>query len=110
MAEANRRIANNPEKCEKLRISTTYLWEDSDWRRQQTDARANPEYRENLRSNHLVKKYKIVSPYGDIFDVDSLKQFCKDNNLSYSHMSQVVNHRGNRKQHKGWTGEVVEFL
>lgn len=46
-------------------------------------------------------QYRVVSPQGDVFIVDSLKQFCNGHNLDNANMYAVAN--GKRKQHKGWT-------
>jgi hypothetical protein len=44
------------------------------------------EHKEKIRNSLLKKIYKIKCPNGDIVEVKNLKQFCRDNNLSDSHI------------------------
>jgi len=46
------------------------------------------------------KCWEVVSPEGEVFTITNIKKFCRDKNLSPSHMSSVST--GRRKQHKGW--------
>jgi hypothetical protein len=48
----------------------------------------------------LAKKYSFISPTGELFEGTNISQFCREQNLSNSMMSKVLN--GKRKQHKGW--------
>ena len=48
-----------------------------------------------------AKHYVFVSPTGEKVEIYNLNEFCRENELQQSHMSQV--HAGNRNQHKGWT-------
>jgi hypothetical protein len=48
-----------------------------------------------------AKHYCFIPPYGEKVEVFNLNKFCKENNLSTSHMAQVA--QGNRSHHKGWT-------
>lgn len=80
------------------------------------------EVRENMRLSHLGKKfsketkekmskarckkiYYLISPNGDLYIIDNLTKFCKDNILDNSNMSRVV--RGIQKYHKGWEGDIL---
>lgn len=48
-----------------------------------------------------AKKYMFVSPVGEVTYIYNLSEFCVKNNLGRGNMGSV--HRGERKQHKGWT-------
>ena len=78
--------------------------------------------RENMRKSHLGKKfsdetkkkmsesrckyiYCLVSSNEDLYIIDNLLKFCKNNNLDKGHMCRVVN--GKLNQHKGWRGEIL---
>ncbi len=50
-------------------------------------------------------KWRITDPDGLICTTDSLMQYCQERNLSQGNMSEVA--RGNRKQHKGYTCEII---
>ena len=52
-----------------------------------------------------INKYELISPENQIIivgdtRVNTLNNFCKDNNLQASHMAAIA--RGERKHHKGW--------
>jgi len=49
----------------------------------------------------LAKRYAFISPTGELFEGTNISQFCREQNLLISVMSQVLN--GKRKQHKSWT-------
>jgi len=59
---------------------------------------------ENTRLGSIDKNsktWKFISPNNEIVQIKNLKQFCKDNNLSYSEMYSLTN--GTRiSPHKGW--------
>ena len=46
------------------------------------------------------KKWVLVDPAGNQFEVTNLWQYCKENNLNASHLSAVAS--GKLKQHKGY--------
>lgn len=46
-------------------------------------------------------RYRLVSPEGEVFIVESLKQFCDEHGLFNGNMYAVLH--GKRKQHHGWT-------
>lgn len=48
-----------------------------------------------------AKQYILVSPDGVRVEVYNLSEFCRENELCQSHMSNV--HSGKAIQHKGWT-------
>lgn len=60
------------------------------------------------RSNGLFtqKSYIATSPSGVVYNVDNLKSFCSDHNLSASGMGAVA--RGCYPKHKGWTCRFKE--
>jgi group I intron endonuclease len=56
--------------------------------------------------NGNSKPVILFSPLGEEFKLKSYQQFCKDNQLSVSHMCSVL--KGHRPHHKGWTGKYLE--
>jgi len=46
------------------------------------------------------KEFIIKTPAGDIVAAKGISEFCDQNNLSISHISQVLS--GKRKTHKGY--------
>lgn len=63
---------------------------------------------EKSRQRMLKYKYTLKSPDGDIFTTNNLNQFCKEHNLTTTHMSSVA--KGTSRHHKGWTVVSVEKL
>lgn len=63
---------------------------------------------EKIRQSKLKYKYTIKSPDGDIFIINNLHQFCKENNLTSTRMRSVA--KGSSRHHKGWTVMTVEKL
>lgn len=75
------------------------------------------DHKEKIRQSHLKnplsedkidsirkrssKKYKMISPIGEIVEIFNMAQFCRDNKLQKTNMSQVVS--GKLTQYKGWT-------
>lgn len=47
------------------------------------------------------KRYSILSPSGEILQIDNMKKFCRDNGLTSANMYAVI--RGRRSQHKGYS-------
>lgn len=62
----------------------------------------------NLKNSLSKNIYKLYDQYGIIYIVKNLADFCKIHKLDCGHMSAVINKIGNRKHHKGWTGEKME--
>lgn len=50
-------------------------------------------------------QYVITTPNGEELIIDSLNEFCVQNNLSQGNMASVC--RGERKQHKGYTAKFL---
>lgn len=50
-----------------------------------------------------AKQYVVTDPVGTEYEVTNMSAFCRDNNLSQSHMSGIAT--GSRKQYKGWTAK-----
>lgn len=48
-----------------------------------------------------TKEFKLISPTGELFEGKNISTFCREQNLSVSHISQVLNNK--RSHHKGWT-------
>ena len=46
------------------------------------------------------KSYKVITPSGDVITIKGMRQFCRQNNLSFGCMSAVA--RGERSHHKGF--------
>lgn len=55
----------------------------------------------NMEHSH-AKTYSFISPLNEKITVYNLTKFCKENNLSTSHMVGVANGRIHYKSHKGW--------
>lgn len=64
----------------------------------------NPEYIKKL----CKFKYKLISPEGDIFIVDNIRKFCRENNLGHSPMFAMIS--GRKKSYKNWTGKKVFLI
>lgn len=54
-----------------------------------------------LTAEKRSKEFIIKSPNGEIIKGKNISKFCKENNLSSSHLRDVIS--GKRKSHKGWT-------
>ena len=60
----------------------------------------NPNFGKFGKDNQKSKKYIITFPDGHEEFIIGLCEFCRNNNLHQSHMSQIANGKG--KQHKGF--------
>jgi Mor family transcriptional regulator len=47
------------------------------------------------------RKFSLLSPEGELFTGNNLKEFCKNKNINADALYMVLN--GQRKSHKGWT-------
>ena len=61
---------------------------------------------------HTTKKrtrnyYHLVSPKGVHMCTENIKEFCKENDLSYAHMVNVCNPKNKRRHHKQWNGSII---
>ena len=56
-------------------------------------------------SKHNSKTWKLVSPRGEIIEINNLREFSIKNGLSQPNLFNVI--KGNRKSHKGWTKYVI---
>ncbi len=54
----------------------------------------------------IAKEYIVTSPDGVEMHIKNLNQFCRENNLSVTHMSKVAHSK--RTHHKGWKCCKVE--
>ncbi len=54
----------------------------------------------------IAQEYIVTSPDGIETHIKNLNQFCREHNLSVSHMSKVANSK--RTHHKGWKCRKVE--
>lgn len=56
----------------------------------------------NLKFKSIYEKtYIVTNQSNEIFEINGLAQFCRDNNLTYSCMKNILN--GTQNYHKGWT-------
>lgn len=53
------------------------------------------------------KHYKLITPDGELLEICNLSKFCRDNKLSQSCMSRVLN--GLRRTHKGYSMPTVSI-
>lgn len=48
------------------------------------------------------KKWSVISPEGEVFHIENMEDFCKNNGLHAGHMRSVASCKLNYKSHKGW--------
>jgi group I intron endonuclease len=58
----------------------------------------------SLPTEH-IKKYKLISPTGDVFEGISLKKMCESKNLYYNALHCQCIQR--KRKYKGWSVEVI---
>lgn len=68
-------------------------------------SRKGIKHNEEYFNKRCKKLYEIISPQGQIYTTNRLKNFCKINNLSCSCMYDVANEK--YKQCKGWTVKIL---
>jgi len=56
--------------------------------------------------NDIAKEYIFLDPNKDVIHIFNLKQFCKNNNLTYTTMNLLFYGKHGYKNHKGWTKYV----
>lgn len=69
--------------------------------RQKNKGRKQTEEHKFKRALKLAREFTLVDPYGRIVTGKNVSQFCRDNNLSSSHIFNVISRK--RNHHKGWT-------
>lgn len=52
------------------------------------------------------KKYRLISPTGENFEIHGLSAFCREHGLNPTYMSAVAH--GRMSDHKGWKCELLE--
>ena len=57
----------------------------------------------NIEYGTKRREFELKNPEGKIVKGRNVKNFCLENNLCYSCIMDILNERGNRHQHKGWT-------
>ncbi len=62
----------------------------------------------NVNDNYKRYEYLLVSPEGAVFITNSLRKSCNEYGLDHRTMNKVI--KGERNQHKGWTGKIVKNL
>jgi len=67
-----------------------------------------PETLKKLSMKSLKYKYTLKSPDGEVFIIDNMSKFCKENDLTARLMISVAH--GKYKQHKGWSVVTLEKL
>jgi hypothetical protein len=83
----------NDKKCNKMCDKTNYYKKKDKF---------------NVNDNYKRYEYLLISPDGDKIKTNSLRRTCKEYGLDHRCMSKVV--KGERKQHKGWTGKILQNL
>lgn len=61
-----------------------------------------------VNKNYKRYEYLLISPDGNSITTNSLRKTCSEYGLDHRTMNKVI--KKERKQHKGWTGEVLENL
>lgn len=84
---------HKPEGCTEVNHKNKDKLCNYAWNLEWCTAQYNIEY-------SIAKKYKLVSPKGEVVEVFNLCKFCRDNNLNNGNLSMVV--VGQRDHHKGW--------
>lgn len=90
-SENFKRLWRNPDHREKMSVKTKKQFE-------------NPEYGSRLRgaaARASAKLFHLVDPMGVSIEIFNLKQFARDNNLTYSCLFRIAT--GKQKVYKGWT-------
>ena len=57
------------------------------------------------KADKKSKNFTLMSPCGKIITGKNIAKFCRENNLSSSHINNVLNKK--RKHHKGWTTPIL---
>lgn len=57
-------------------------------------------------SKRRTTPYKLINPLGELIEVSNLSQFCKDNQLNYTVMRNVVTKR--TKEHRGYSLREID--
>lgn len=114
----------SPETKEKLRVANVGKKASESTRVKMSLARQNPsaELRHKFGNgargkkrtpdsiakmvSKIAQEYIVTSPDGIEFRIKNLNQFCKERDLSVTHMSKVANSK--RTHHKGWKCRKVE--
>ena len=52
--------------------------------------------------------YELIDPDGEVYVTDHLFDFAKQYNLTNGSLNKVIH--GKQRQHKGWTGRILEHL
>lgn len=104
----------SPELREQRRLERSLEWTDemranksADLKRyiKENGDRLNSEEALKKRVERQSRKFKVVDPSGVEYIGCNLKEFCRQNNLTPGNMSAVC--RGDRPNHKGWTGKYL---
>lgn len=51
--------------------------------------------------NRAVREYVVTTPTGDVVRIRNLRQYCRDHNLAYTGMINILS--GSQKQHRGYS-------
>lgn len=86
-------------------------------------ARSNKEWKEKrqdymkennpMNNSDSIQKlckftYKLTSPSGEIFIVENMRKFCRENNLGHSPIFALIS--GRKKYYKGWTAKKLSTI
>lgn len=71
-----------------------------------------PWAKDNLKSikNRAYGKFKIIEPDGKTLLVENLKQYCKNNNISYTSMSSLSNGNYYGESYKGYKIQKLGYV
>ena len=108
--QAHLRAKQSPEYRERMSRLVKERWENEDFRSKQTARIKEMSLSEHWQKCHLegCKKnkkylYTLISPSGEIIQVENLRVFCMENGLSQEKIRQVA--VGQSKTHRGWKAE-----
>lgn len=93
------------EKAEILKLKYSKSFKESEFvgKYERTD-----EFKKKCKRCHVKFVYKLISPMGEEFIIDNMREFCEKNpHLNRSSMMSLV--KGNNKKgiYKGWKGEII---
>lgn len=66
------------------------------------------ETRQKMSKAKESKRYELISPSGEVFITTNISAFAREHGLGQACLSAIAS--GARKQHKGWTGRIIEHL
>lgn len=107
MTENRRNSQNNRSETDKLLAVTRQKSTKCKWSADRKEEIKNKIRESVIKGNKNSKRYIISNPNGDTFTIVNLREFCKNNNLSYSGMAGIA--RGTQQKcnnHPGWSASL----